>query len=273
MDDPILPLSPPHSPPHSPPQSKSTTINTVVPQATIANARNVNKLSDMYENNPGIAALARSYRPTRKRIYPFFPLRKKIISYLMCCLPEEPSFDCIVKFAIMNNSQEILIHRFAGGVKDTGLDVTVLSCAYFAKYLEPYGVCVSRHHGGAKTIFRTVDGSEIKSTGTVYMRFLIEGETKFIEALFEVSEVPIEGFEVVIGADIIGKYYRLIPFGCPGTREPQPPSVSQQELAEAARIKQETSAADLVIKKDFKSKQLQNGTATSPSHLATRSLA
>jgi len=80
MDDPILP--------HSPPQSKSTTINNVVPQATFANARNANKPSDMYENNPGIAALARSYRPTRKRTYPC-PLRKKIISYLMCCLPEE----------------------------------------------------------------------------------------------------------------------------------------------------------------------------------------
>ena len=81
MDDPILP--------HNPPQSKSTTINDVVPQAAFANARNANKPSDTYENNPGIAVLARSYRPTRKRVYPFFPLRKKIISYLMCCLPEE----------------------------------------------------------------------------------------------------------------------------------------------------------------------------------------
>lgn len=231
IDDPILP--------HSPPQSKSTTINNVVPQASFANARNANKLSDM---------------PTRKRI--FFPLRKKIISYLMCCLPEEPSFDCIVKFTIMNNNQEMLIHRFAGGVKDTGLGVSVLSCTYFTKYLEPSGVCVTKYHGGAKTIFRTVDGSEIKSTGNVCLRFLIEGETKFIEALFEVSEFPIEGFEVVIGADIVRKYYRFAPFGSPGTREPQPQSVSQQELDEAARIKQETSAADLAIKKDIKSKQL-----------------
>ena len=45
--------------------------------------------SNMYENNPGIAALAHSYRPTRKRIYPSLPLRKKIISYFTCCLPEE----------------------------------------------------------------------------------------------------------------------------------------------------------------------------------------
>jgi hypothetical protein len=81
IDNPILP--------HSPPQSKSTTINNVVPQASSANARNANKLSDMCENNPGIAARAHSYRPTRKRIYPFSPLRKKIIGYLMCCLPEE----------------------------------------------------------------------------------------------------------------------------------------------------------------------------------------
>lgn len=128
----------------------------------------------------------------------------------------------------MNNNQEMLIHRFAGGVKDTGLGVSVLSCTYFAKYLEPSGVCVNKHHGGAKPIFRTVDGSEIKSTGTVYLRFLIEGETKFIEALFEVSEFPIEGFEVVIGADIVRKYYRLTPFGSPGTREPQPQSVSRR---------------------------------------------
>jgi len=175
-----------------------------------------------------------------------------------CFLWEKSVFDRTVQFAVRDGNQEFL--RAAGGILDTGLRKTFISCDFVKKHLEPLGLHVELFSNGAETIFRTIDGNDIKSTGTLRMRFRVVGDTKFINASFYVSEHPIEGCDVLIGADIISEHWQLVRVGAPGF-EPPPKPVSKHELDQALQAKQETSIADSDLKRAIREKQLQNGTA------------
>lgn len=140
----------------------------------------------------------------------------------------QPNFDCTVQFAVIFDNQEEPVHRLAGGMLDSGLHLSFLSCEYFQKHLKPLGVHVREFSNGPQSIFRTVDGTVVKSVGTVRMRFRVVGDTKFIEALFYVSHLPIAGFQVLIGKDILNEHWRFIPVGAPGSREPPPQQVSRK---------------------------------------------
>ena len=111
---------------------------------------------------------------------------------------------------------------------DSGLPMTFLSCEYFNEHLKTLRVQVEVFPNGPRTIFRTIDGKEVRSTGKLNMRFRVEGGTKFINASFFVSEHPIQGCDVLIGADVIGEHWRLVPVGAPGFIEPPPKLVPRK---------------------------------------------
>lgn len=121
--------------------------------------------------------------------------------------------------------------RAAGGILDTGLPKTFLSCDFVKRHLEPLGVHVEVFPNGAETIFRTIDRKDIKSTGTLRMRFRVVGDTKFINASFYVSEHLIEGCDVLIGADIISEHWQLVRVGAPGFEPPPNPISRKQQRA------------------------------------------
>jgi hypothetical protein len=213
-------------------------------QATSASIGMPENSSAAHTDSPGVCALA-SYAPTRRRISPFYNLRRKIvglvawfflwekvqlqrfwISLRKLIYGKQSLFDCTVQFAVQDGNQEFL--RAAGGMLDTGLSKTFLSCDFVKKHLEPLGVHIKIFPNGAETIFRTIDRKDIKSIGTLRMRFRLIGDTKFVNASFYVSEYPIEGCDVLIGADIISEHWQLVRVGAPGF-EPPPKPVSRKQ--------------------------------------------
>ncbi|OCL08142.1 hypothetical protein AOQ84DRAFT_222190 [Glonium stellatum] len=216
------------------------------------------------KDHPGVRALISSTQK-HPRVYPFPQLRAKIVGLIASCiLCEKSEFTSTIEFAVRNGNQDVL--RATGGMLDTGLLESFLSCGFVNDELAPLGVHVKMFSNGAKTIFRTIDNMEIKSIGEVTMRFRIHGETKFINASFHVSENPIVDCDVLIGSDIIGENYRLVRIGGPGFIEPPPKPVPEQELARASRAKQATSAADRALKKDIKAQQPPNRASQLQSH-------
>lgn len=250
--------------PHNHLQSRSTTVQDAVPQATLSNIT-LNNPPAAQTHSPGVCALVPSDAPTPRRVkYPFYRLRWNMVSLVVSCfLWEKARFDRTIQFAVRDGNQDVICA--AGGMLDSGLPMTFLSCEYFNEHLKSLRVQVKMFPNGPRTIFRTIDGKEVRSTGKLNMRFRVEGGTKFINASFFVSEHPIQGCDVLIGADVIGEHWRLVPVGAPGFIEPPPKLVPQHERDKALQAKQEASITDHGIKRAIREQQLQNGTAPPPS--------
>jgi hypothetical protein len=145
-----------------------------------------------------------------------------------------------VEFAILNGNTETT-HK-AGGLLDTGCPVTLVDIDFVKCQLLPAGASIECFLDGPIVIFNSVNGkpveegrtngNEVKAIGILRMparcspsdpadtrpRFRIHGDASFgWWGPIYVSEHPIGGTQILMGANYIEKYYALIRrFGAPG---------------------------------------------------------
>jgi hypothetical protein len=149
-----------------------------------------------------------------------------------------------VEFTILNGNSETT-HE-AGGLLDTGCPVTLLCKDFFDCQLGPAGASIELFPDGPRVIFNSINGkpveegsengNEVKAIGVLRVparrsqysladvrpRFRIHGESSldWWDPIY-VSEYPIGGAQILLGADYLEERYRLSRrFGAAGFKDP-----------------------------------------------------